>query len=59
MESGKVEFGDLRNGAPGTWDRDTALEFQTILKERGLYDGALDAIIGGGTAAAARKLADG
>ncbi|MEC7762364.1 MAG: hypothetical protein VX874_10700 [Pseudomonadota bacterium] len=59
MESGKVEFGDLRNGAPGAWDRDTALEFQTILKERGLYDGALDAIIGGGTAAAARKLADG
>lgn len=57
MESGKLDFGDLRNGAPGTWDRDTALEFQKILQARGLYDGALDAIVGGGTAAAARKLA--
>lgn len=59
MESGKVDFADLRNGAPGAWDRETALEFQTILQERGLYEGALDAIIGGGTAAAARKLSDG
>lgn len=59
MESGKVDFADLRTGAPGAWDRETALEFQTILQERGLYEGALDAIIGGGTAAAARKLADG
>lgn len=57
MESGKLDFGDLRKGAPGTWDRDTALEFQKILQARGLYDGALDAIVGGGTAAAARKLA--
>ncbi|MAM62883.1 MAG: hypothetical protein CMH11_15475 [Maritimibacter sp.] len=57
MESGKVAFDDLRNGAPATWDRDTALEFQKILQSRGLYDGPLDAIIGGGTAAGARRLA--
>ncbi len=58
MESGKVAFDDLRTGAPAAWDRDTALEFQMILQARGLYDGALDAIVGGGTAAAARKLAE-
>lgn len=58
MESGKVDFNDLRNGAPGAWDRDTALAFQKILQDRGLYNGALDAVVGPGTAAAARKLAD-
>ncbi len=58
METGKLDFGDLRNGAPGAWDRDTALAFQKVLKDRGLYNGPLDAIVGGGTAAAARALAD-
>lgn len=57
MESGKVSFDDLRPGAPRGWDRETALAFQTILQERGLYTGALDAIIGRGTAAAAQRLA--
>lgn len=59
LETGELSFGDLRRGAPGDWDRDTALEFQKILQERGLYRGALDAIVGPGTAAAARGLADG
>ncbi len=56
MESGKVTFEALRNGAPGQWDRDTALAFQRLLQDRGLYKGPLDAIVGGGTAAAARAL---
>ncbi len=57
MESGKVAFDQLRAGAPGRWDRDTALAFQRLLQDRGLYTGALDAIVGPGTAAAARALA--
>lgn len=58
MESGEVGFDVLREGAPPRWDRETALAFQTILKDRGLYRGPLDAIIGGGTAAAAAGLAE-
>lgn len=57
LESGKVGFEALRRGAPTGWDRDTALAFQAILKQRGLYTGPLDGIVGGGTAAAARGLA--
>jgi uncharacterized protein len=57
LESGKVGFDVLLRGAPTGWDRDTALAFQAILKERGLYTGPLDGIVGGGTAAAARGLA--
>jgi len=56
LESGKVSFDQLRRGAGG-WDRDTAIAFQKILQERGLYSGALDGIVGPGTAAAARGLA--
>jgi uncharacterized protein len=59
LESGKVGFDALRRGAPSGWDRATALAFQAILKERGLYTGPLDGIVGGGTAAAARGLAPG
>jgi TPR repeat protein len=57
LETGKLAFADLRAGAPGPWDRDTALAFQAVLKERGFYTGPLDGIVGGGTAAAAAKLA--
>jgi hypothetical protein len=39
------------------WDRETALAFQRILQERGLYLGALDAQVGPGTLGAARALA--
>ncbi|WP_188529811.1 tetratricopeptide repeat protein [Sinisalibacter lacisalsi] len=59
LESGKVAFETLRQGAPGGWDRETALAFQAILRERGLYTGALDGIVGSGTAAAARGLSPG
>lgn len=59
MESGKVAFEDLRQGARFWWDRQTALEFQKILMDRGLYPGPLDAIVGPGTAAGARALATG
>lgn len=45
------------NGYVPRWDRETALEFQRYLKDRGLYLGGLDAQIGPGTLAAARRLA--
>ena len=56
LESGAVPFEALRKGAPGPWDRDTAMAFQEILAERGLYRGAIDGVVGGGTAAAAQAL---
>lgn len=58
METGKVSFDVLRKGAPARWDHDTALAFQRLLQERGLYTGALDAMVGPMTAAAARALAE-
>ncbi len=45
------------NGRAPRWDRETALEFQVILQDRGLYRGPLDAIIGRGTMAAAGQVA--
>ncbi len=57
METGDITFEEMRAGAPFGWDNATALEFQKILAARGLYTGALDAIVGPGTAAAARALA--
>lgn len=59
METGEIAFESLRPGAPWNWDRETALAFQRILQERGLYRGPLDAIIGPGSAAGARRLAQG
>ncbi|MEM1342054.1 MAG: tetratricopeptide repeat protein [Pseudomonadota bacterium] len=43
---------------PG-WDGETARAFQIILSERGLYNGAIDGIVGAGTLAGARALDDG
>lgn len=57
LETGKVPFEALRKGARGGWDRDTAIAFQEILAERGLYRGPIDGVIGAGSAAAARALA--
>jgi TPR repeat protein len=57
LESGKVSFDSLRRGASGPWDFDTAVAFQAILQERGLYPGPLDGVIGPGSAAGARALA--
>lgn len=60
LETGDLQPEDLRgkiNGRWVYWDRQTALEFQAILRERGLYLGALDAQVGPGTLGAARQLA--
>ncbi|MFB9150838.1 tetratricopeptide repeat protein [Roseovarius ramblicola] len=59
LETGDLPVEDLRGQIGGRWvrwDRDTALAFQTILRERGLYRGALDAQVGPGTLSAARRL---
>ncbi len=60
LESGKVSFANLRSSggrqAP-PWDKDTARAFQLILQERGLYDGAIDGVVGPITRAAAGRVA--
>lgn len=59
LASGDLPFAKLRStgGARAPrWDRETAVEFQKILRERGLYRGALDGVVGPGTSAAARAL---
>lgn len=59
LESGKLSFDDLRKGAlrrAPEWDRGTAVAFQLILQERGLYEGAIDGVIGPMSARAARAL---
>lgn len=61
LETGEVPPEALRAAggprSPG-WDRQTAIEFQRILQERGLYLGALDGIVGPGTLGAARAVAE-
>ena len=62
LETGDISANDLRglvDGRATRWDRETALEFQVILQERGLYRGFLDAAIGPGTLAAAQRVANG
>ncbi|GAB4292134.1 MAG: hypothetical protein Kow0058_10810 [Roseovarius sp.] len=59
LRTGDLPVSELRgtvNGYPPRWDRETALNFQTILRHLGLYNGALDAIVGPGTLGAARAL---
>jgi TPR repeat protein len=59
LETGDLPVDQLRgriNGRTPPWDRETALEFQRILQERGFYRGALDAQVGPGTLGAARQL---
>ncbi|MBV0911802.1 tetratricopeptide repeat protein [Anianabacter salinae] len=61
LETGEVDADTLRRGPDGNtprWTRETALAFQRILQDRGLYRGPLDAIVGGGTMAAARAVAN-
>ncbi|WP_245853247.1 tetratricopeptide repeat protein [Maliponia aquimaris] len=60
LETGAVSVNEIRGRIDGRavdWDRDTAVEFQRLLQERGLYDGPLDGLVGGGTLGAARRLA--
>lgn len=61
LETGDVDMNDLRGRVGGytpPWDRDTAIAFQLILQERGLYQGAIDGIIGPMSRAAAAALDD-
>ena len=62
LETGEVGIDSLRSveSLPRRqWDRQTAIEFQKILIDRGLYTGPLDGIVGFGTKAGARKLGGG
>ena len=62
LETGELPVDRLRglvNGRFLRWDRETALEFQVILQNRGLYTGFLDAMVGPGTMAAAARVAQG
>ncbi|MDG4650560.1 tetratricopeptide repeat protein [Roseibacterium sp. SDUM158017] len=61
LETGEVDPTAMRgtlNGAVPRWDPETALAFQRILQERGLYQGALDAQVGPMTLGAAQRLAE-
>ena len=61
LETGDLDMDDLRGRIGGyepPWDRATAIAFQVILQERGLYRGALDGIIGPMSRAAAAALDD-
>ena len=60
LETGNLDIAKIRGTIEGytpAWDRETALEFQSILKARGFYFGTIDAQIGFGTLSAARLLA--
>ncbi|MEJ6389180.1 tetratricopeptide repeat protein [Gymnodinialimonas ulvae] len=60
LESGEVNIDTMRgtvNGQTPPWDRDTAIAFQTILSERGLYTMRIDGDVGPGTRRAADGLA--
>jgi TPR repeat protein len=60
LETGGVDPATMRgtvNGAVPPWDPATAIAFQRILQERGLYQGALDGQVGPMTLGAARALA--
>lgn len=61
LETGQIDPAAMRgsvNGVIPRWDEATALAFQRILQERGLYQGALDAMVGPMTLDAARGLAE-
>ncbi len=61
LESGEVDIDTMRgtiDGQTPPWDRDTAIAFQTILAERGLYTMRIDGDVGPGTRRAADGLAE-
>lgn len=60
LKTGQVNFDQMRgkiNGYTPGWDYDTAVAFQIILQDMGLYSGPIDGIVGWGTAGGARALA--
>ncbi len=62
LETGDLPIQEMRGTVDGRfvrWDQETALEFQVILQDRGLYLGFLDAVVGPGTMAAAARVAQG
>ena len=59
LETGDVRMNALRSAGGAyepRWDTDTAIAFQQILQERGLYLGALDGVIGPMSRAAGNAL---
>ena len=61
IETGEVAPDTMRaiaTARPPAWDGATARAFQVILQARGLYDGAIDGIVGRGTMAGAAALAE-
>lgn len=59
LETGEVEARDLRDaGGPNAprWDAATARAFQEILRDRGLYTGPIDGLVGRGTLGAADQI---
>ncbi|ABD55745.1 tetratricopeptide repeat protein [Jannaschia sp. CCS1] len=61
LETGEVEIEDMRgtiDGRTPPWDQATAIAFQTILAERGLYTMRIDGDVGPGTRRAAQGLSE-
>lgn len=61
LETGDVDLDEMRGRVGGRvppWDRATAMAFQVILQERGLYPGAIDGVIGPMSRAGAAALSD-
>ncbi|MEX3014766.1 tetratricopeptide repeat protein [Gymnodinialimonas hymeniacidonis] len=61
LETGEVDIDTMRgtiDGQTPPWDRDTAIAFQTILAERGVYTMRIDGDVGPGTRRAADALAE-
>jgi hypothetical protein len=57
LETGDVRPDEIRMTSGGIpWDRATAIAFQQILRDRGLYTGPLDGIVGRGTLSGAAAL---
>lgn len=61
LETGDVDIDDMRGRVGGytpPWDRATAMAFQVILRDRGLYNAGIDGVIGPMSRAGAAALSD-
>ena len=61
LETGDVDIDDMRGQVGGytpPWDRATAMAFQVILRDRGLYNAGIDGVIGPMSRAGAAALDD-